>query len=75
MPQSAAKLSVSVPLHLATAVRRRVGARGLSGFVARAMAHELERDQLSAFLTELDELHGPVPTTELAKVRRSWPKR
>ena len=75
MPQSAAKLSVSVPLHLATAVRRRVGARGLSGFVARAMAHELERDQLGAFLTELDQLHGPVPATELAKARRSWPKR
>ncbi len=75
MPQSAAKLSVSVPQDLATAVRRRVGARGLSGFVARAMAHELERDQLGAFLTELDQLHGPVSASELAKVRRSWPKR
>ena len=45
MTQLAAKLSVSVPVELATAVRRRVGSRGLSGFVARAMAHELERDQ------------------------------
>ena len=75
MTQLAAKLSVSVPMDLAAAVRRRVGARGLSGFVARAMAHELERDQLGAFLTELDQLHGPVPATELAKARRSWPKR
>jgi len=75
MSQSAAKLSVSVPLDLATAVRHRVGARGLSGFVARAMAHELERDQLGIFLTELDQLHGPVPTSELVKARRSWQKR
>jgi len=74
MSQLAAKLSVSVPVELAMAVRRRVGARGLSGFVARAMAHELERDQLRAFLTELDQLHGQVPAAQLAKVRRAWPK-
>jgi hypothetical protein len=75
MTQLAAKLSVSVPVELATAVRRRVGSRGLSGFVARAMAHELERDQLGAFITELDQLHGPVSASELAKARRSWSKR
>lgn len=75
MAQTAAKLSVSVPLDLATAVKRRVGSRGLSGFVAKAMAHELERDQLGAFLTELDQIHGPVPSVEIAKARRSWPKR
>jgi hypothetical protein len=34
MAQPAAKLSVSVPGELAAAVRKRVGARGLSGFVA-----------------------------------------
>jgi hypothetical protein len=75
MAQSAAKLSVSVPLDLAAAVRQRVGARGLSGFVARAMAHELERDQLHAFLKELEGLHGPISDTELTKARRAWPKR
>jgi len=75
MPQATAKLSVSIPMDLATAVRRRVGARGLSGFVARAMVHELEREQLQAFLGELDELHGPVPASQLAKARRAWPKR
>jgi len=39
------------------------------------MAHEFERDQLGAFLAELDQLHGPVPSSEIAKARRSWPKR
>ena len=75
MSQPAAKLSVRVPQDLATAGRRRVGARGLSGFVARAMAHELEREQLGAFLSELNETNGPVSKSALAKARRVWPKR
>jgi len=75
MPQSAAKLSVSVPSELALAVRRRVGQRGLSGFVARAMARELEREQLGAFLDDLDRAHGPVRSQAVARARRTWPKR
>jgi hypothetical protein len=73
--QPAAKLSVSIPHELAAAVRRRVGARGLSGFVAQALAHELEREQLGSFLEEMDAVRGPVSKAELAKARRAWPKR
>jgi hypothetical protein len=73
--QGAAKLSVSVPYDLAKAVRKKVGARGLSGFVARAMRHELEREQLGLFLAELDETLGPVPTKTLALARAAWPRR
>jgi hypothetical protein len=75
MGEPGAKLSVSVPSDLAAAVRRRVGPRGLSGFVARAIAHELEREQLGAFLAELSEKHGPVPRSALARARKAWPKR
>jgi hypothetical protein len=75
MGQPAAKLSVSVPSAVAAAVRRRVGARGLSGFVARAIAHELERDQLGSFLAELEGKLGPVSKAELSRARRAWPKR
>jgi hypothetical protein len=75
MSQSAAKLSVSVPLELAAAVRKRVGARGLSSFVARAVAHELEREQLRDLLSELEAKHGPVSKAELARAKRAWPKR
>lgn len=72
---AAAKLSVSVPSDLAKAVRRRVGPRGLSGFVARAIAHELEREQLGAFLAGLDRDLGPVPKGTLSTARKAWPKR
>jgi hypothetical protein len=74
MPSPAAKLSVSVPRQLATEVRRRVGARGLSGFVARALAHELERQQLKEFLDELETLHGPVPKSLALEAKRAWAK-
>ena len=75
MSEPAARLSVSVPSTLASAVRRRVGARGLSGFVARAIAHELEREQLGELLGELDRTLGPVSPEELSKARRAWPRR
>lgn len=75
MSEPVAKLSVSVPSELAKAVRRRVGGRGLSGFVAQALAHELEREQLGSFLDELNEELGPVSESSLASARKSWPKR
>jgi hypothetical protein len=75
MAQPAAKLSVSVPGELAAAVRKRVGSRGLSGFVARAMAHELEREGVAALLAELDERFGPPSKAEMRRARKAWPKR
>ncbi len=75
MTSAVAKLSVSVPLKLAARARKRVGARGLSGFVARAMQHELEREDLGTFLAELDEELGTVSSKALAQARVVWRKR
>jgi hypothetical protein len=75
MAQTAEKLSVSVPADLAKAVRKRVGGRGMSGFVARAMLHEVQREQLGEYLAELDAELGPVPESALQAARRAWPKR
>lgn len=72
MAKPAEKLSVSVPSELARSVRRRVGPRGLSSFVARAMQHELEREQLGAYLAELEHQIGPVPEAALVGAKRSW---
>jgi hypothetical protein len=55
------KWSVSVEETLASRVESHVGDRGLSGFVARAVEHELERDLLDEYLTELDDEFGPLP--------------
>ena len=75
MGQPAAKFSVSVPSELAAAVRKRVGARGLSSFVARALEHELEREGLGALLEELERKLGPPSKSDIARARRAWPKR
>ena len=58
------KISVSVEKDLVTAVRGRVGARGVSRFVSRAIQHELEREELNEVLIELEEALGP-PDAEL----------
>lgn len=75
MSQPAAKLSVSVPGELAHAVRKRVGARGLSGFVARALAHESEREGIRTLLVELEETLGTPSKADFSRVRKVWPKR
>jgi hypothetical protein len=75
MSQPAAKLSVSVPLELAKAVRKRVGERGFSSFVARALEHELEREQLGEYLREMNAALGPAPQKAVAQARRAWRKR
>lgn len=75
MSRPAAKLSVSVPGELADAVRKRVGARGLSGFVARALAHELEREGVGSLLAELEEELGSLSKADMTRARKAWPKR
>lgn len=75
MATPAEKFSISLPGTLASEIRRRVGARGVSGFIARAVAHELEREQLAGFLAELDAEFGSVSRTALTAARRAWPKR
>jgi hypothetical protein len=67
------KWSVSVDEELAARVEEHLGERGLSGFVARAVEHELERDVLSGYLDELDDEYGKVPDDLIEEYDASWP--
>jgi metal-responsive CopG/Arc/MetJ family transcriptional regulator len=67
------KWSVSVDENLASRVESRVGHRGLSGFVSRAVEHELERDLLDDYLQELDDEYGPVPAGLVEQIDDVWP--
>lgn len=67
------KWSVSVEEALAARVESRVGNRGLSGFVARAVEHELERDLLDEYLGELDAEFGSVPQGCVEQFDELWP--
>lgn len=53
------KWSVSIEEDLASRVEQHVGSRGSSGFVARAVDHELEGDALASYLAELDDQYAP----------------
>lgn len=74
MASRAEKLSITVPSALVAAIRRRVGPRGLSGFIATAIEHELDRELLRSFLEELEAEHGAIPADALEDARRSWSK-
>ena len=67
------KWSVSVSSELAGRVEERVGGRGLSGFVTRAVEHELERQSLVDYLAELDRQFGGVPTELIDEYDGLWP--
>lgn len=67
------KWSVSVEERLASRVESHVGDRGLSGFVSRAVEHELERDLLDEYLLELDDEYGPLPDGLVEQVDDVWP--
>ena len=67
------KWSVSIDEDLAGRVEEHVGGRGLSGFVARAVEHQLERDALGEYLAELDAEFGPVPGELIDEYDTAWP--
>jgi hypothetical protein len=67
------KWSVSLDAELAERVEEHVGDRGLSGFVARAVEHELERDLLGQYLRDVEAELGPIPAAEVAEFDRQWP--
>jgi hypothetical protein len=72
-PTRAEKVSVSLPSDLSAEVRRRVGRRGFSRFVASAVRRQIERDDLDELLAEMEAVNGPVPPELLAEVDKLWP--
>lgn len=67
------KWSVSIDEDLAGRVEEHVGGRGLSGFVARAVEHELERDALASYLDDLDAEFGAVRPELVEEYEALWP--
>lgn len=67
------KVSLSLEEELLVEARAVVGIRGLSGYVNRALSHQLQRDRVAALLAELDSEFGPVDPKVVEEVRRAWP--
>jgi Arc/MetJ-type ribon-helix-helix transcriptional regulator len=67
-----AKVSVTLPASLVERIKTRVGARGVSGYVAHALEAEERREALRAWLSQQDVEHGPVPAEAMDEARRQW---
>jgi post-segregation antitoxin (ccd killing protein) len=72
MASGYAKVSVTLPAQLVDRIRARVGARGVSRYVAHALEAEERREALRAWLSGQDAAHGPVPDEAMQEVRRQW---
>jgi len=72
MSSGYAKVSVTLPASLVERIKTRVGARGVSRYVAHALEAEERREALRAWLTEQDVEYGPLPDEAMEQVRREW---
>ena len=69
------KVSLTLEEELVAEAREVGGARGLSGYVNRALRHQLQRDRITGFLAELEQENGPIQPQVMEEVRRAWPAR
>lgn len=67
------KWSISIDEDLAHRVEKHVTDRGLSGFVSRAVDHELEREALAEYLDDLDAEYGPTTDDRIRGYDALWP--
>jgi Arc/MetJ-type ribon-helix-helix transcriptional regulator len=72
MASGYAKVSVSLPAPLVERIKKKVGSRGVSRYVAEALEHEERRQALRDWLTDQDRQHGPVSDDVMQEVRRQW---
>jgi hypothetical protein len=72
MASDFAKVSVSLPSPLVERIKQKVGARGVSRYVAHALEQEERREALRGWLADQDGQHGPIPDDVMKEVRRQW---
>ena len=67
-----AKISITLPTPLLERIKARVGARGLSGYIADALEAEERRAGLRQWLAEQETEFGPIPDSVLEETGRQW---
>jgi hypothetical protein len=67
-----AKVSVTLPAPLVERIKARVGARGLSRYIAQALEAQERREALRAWLGEQEAAYGPIPDELTEEVKRQW---
>lgn len=72
MASDYAKISISLPAPLVERIKKKVGSRGVSRYVAEALEHEERRQALRDWLADQDREQGPIPDDVMREVRRQW---
>jgi hypothetical protein len=67
------KVSLTLEEDLLAEARETVGARGLSGYVNRALRQQLQHDRIAGLLAEFERENGPIDPKLMEEVRRAWP--
>jgi len=67
IPGEGPTTAVSVSFHIGTisAVRSRVGKRGVSAYIEAAVQRQIERDNLDEIIAAAEAEHGPVTPEEI----------
>ena len=70
-PGEGPTMAVSVSFHAGTisAVRSRVGKRGVSAYIEAAVHRQIERDNLDEIIAAAEAEHGPVTPEEIMAKR------
>ncbi|MFD7639911.1 hypothetical protein ACFV4P_04600 [Kitasatospora sp. NPDC059795] len=63
-------ISVSLPTDLLTELRSRAGRRGVSGYIAEAVRHQLAMDGLADIVAAHEAEHGALTEQEVEEARR-----
>lgn len=69
MTEATGKYSITMPRDIAEAAKARSGPSGLSGYVAAAVARQIERDNLNEIIQVAEAEHGPVTEEEVQALR------
>lgn len=71
LPGEGPTTAVSVSFHVGTisAVRSRVGKRGVSAYIEAAVRRQIERDNLDEIIAAAEAEHGPLNAEEIAAKR------
>lgn len=73
MNMATKKVSLRLEEELVAEAREVSGEQGLSSYVNRALAHELQRERIARWLAEAEQVAGPIAPEVLDQVRREWP--
>ncbi len=71
MSRLAEKLSITLPAELAEQVRTRAGRRGVSRYIAEAIAEHLRRETLGAAVAAYERDYGVITGDEVDEAVRS----